>query len=134
MIKSKLKFNKRGFFGITLAVIVTVIILAVSVSFSNSNILGRFDSNFFEDKSIAFRVAQGCLEYARLKLAENSSYTGNETVGIGSYSCTINQITEISSQKSIPVTATVRNQTSNLRMYVDVLTLKFAGLEEFTSF
>jgi hypothetical protein len=128
------KKNMAGYTAVVSAIIVMAIILAVALVFSSSNFLSRFDTLFLEEKDIARGVAEGCLNYGRLKLAQSSSYAGNEAKNIGSYSCTVLPIESAPGQKIIKATATVQNKISNLKLVVNAATLELISFEELPTF
>lgn len=128
------KNRSGGYIAVISAIIVTAIVLSVALVFSSSNFLGRFDTLFLEEKDIARGVAEGCLEYARLKLAQSPSYAGNESKNIGPYSCNILAIESAPGQKIIKSTATVQDRVSNLKLIVNDSALKLISFEELASF
>lgn len=117
--KNKMRFqNNNGFIAITLAIILTVVILAIAIVFSSGNILGRFDSSALELRNIAENVALSCLEYGKLKLAADLSYGGNENLTMGSYSCTILPVEIASSSRIVKSTANVGGVIANIKITV----------------
>lgn len=125
---------RAGYIAVISAVIITAIVLAVALVFSSSNFLGRFDALFLEQKDIARGVAEGCLAYAKLKLAESLSYGGNESKSIGPYSCAILPVESAPGQKIIKATAAVLNRVSNLKLVVSDSTLEAISFEELAAF
>lgn len=126
--------TNEGYVAIISAVILTVVILTVAVSFSSSNFLARFDGGSFESKEDARAAAEGCLEYALLKLSANDAYAGNESVTIASSSCTLRPIITASGQKRIEAYAASNNKTTNLEFIVNENTLETVSLREVDSF
>ena len=125
--------NEKGYIGILVAVIVTLITMAIALTFSSSNFLGRFDTQYLETKDIGRSVAMGCLEYAKSKLSLGA-YNGNETINVGSYQCNILPVESGAGIKIIKSTATVQNKTTNLKLTVNNATLNTISLEEVSSF
>ena len=135
MLFTKLKFKNRqdGYIAIVSAVIMTAIVIIIALVFSSSNFLGRFDSQSVEMKEIGHRVADGCLDYIRLKLAQGS-YSGTEIKSIGSYSCTILPISSQSGQYTAEVKVIISNRTVNYKLVIQQGTLNIISLEELPSF
>lgn len=126
--------SRRGFVAIITALVVTGILSAVAVVFSTTNFLGRVDTNTFETKDIARKVAEGCLEYARFRLASSSAYAGNESVQIDSYSCAIGLIESDTNTRTVKASSTVQGRTVNLRLKVASSSIATISLDEVSSF
>ncbi|MCP6719805.1 MAG: hypothetical protein KJI72_00560 [Patescibacteria group bacterium] len=131
--QDKAKNSEGGYVAVVSAIIITAIVMIIAIIFSNSNFLGRFDSQALEMKDISRKVGEGCLEYARLQIA-TGPYNGDETVSVGSYSCRVLPIETISNQIIIKSTASVSNRTTNLRLTIDDYTLETVLLEEVVAF
>lgn len=108
----------QGYIAIVASIIVTTIIGVVALVFSSSNFLGRYDTLALEDKEIARVLADGCVEYARLKLALNSSYPGGETVSVASSTCRVVTVTTLGSDKRIATTGVMNGKVTNLAVIV----------------
>ncbi|KKU93982.1 MAG: hypothetical protein UY26_C0003G0132 [Candidatus Jorgensenbacteria bacterium GW2011_GWA1_48_13] len=124
--------GRQGYIAIISAVITTAIVIVIALVFSSSNYLGRFDTSALEMKVVSKKVAQGCLEHAKLKM-KLGSYSGNEDVSIGTYTCTVLPIETSGSNKIIKSKATVDNKTTNLRLTIDS-SLNTVSLEEVADF
>jgi len=125
--------NNQGYIAVVSAIIITSIVIVIALVFSSSNFLGRFDSQGLEMKEISRGVARGCLEYAKLKLAQGS-YGGNELKTIGNYSCRILPIESDSNSYIIKATSTVGNKETKLKLKVSNSDLRTISLEEVVSF
>jgi hypothetical protein len=107
--------------------------MTVALMFSNSNFLGRFDTLGLEQKDISKEAAQGCLEYARLKL-KMGPYAGNETIAVGSSTCTILGVQTSGNNFIIQTSANEGGRTTNLELTVVSSTLATVSLVEKPSF
>jgi len=125
--------SKQGYIALTSAIILVLIVMTVAVMFSHSNFLGRFDSLGLEQKDISREAAQGCLEYARLKL-KYGAYSGNETINVGSSTCSVLGIQLVGGNRIIQATASQGNRTTNLELTVVSSTLVTVSLAEKDSF
>lgn len=114
--------KRQGYIALTSAIILVLIVMTVALVFSNSNFLGRFDSLGLEQKDISKEAAQGCLEYARLKL-KTGPYGGNETINIGSSTCAILPIQLSGGNYIIQASSSFGTRTTNLELSVVSTTL-----------
>lgn len=82
--------NEKGFIAITSILIVSAIVLAIGIGVS-LRAIGETDMSLGEELSIrALNLADACAEDAMLKLKNNLSYSGDESIVIdGSNSCDI---------------------------------------------
>lgn len=125
--------KEEGYIAVISAIIITAIITVIALVFSSSNFMGRFDTLKIETKDVSRKVAEGCLEYAKLKLA-GGSYGGNETVAVGDYSCQILAITTQGQNTIIRSQTTINNETTKLLFTVLTSNLATVSLEEIGSF
>lgn len=121
--------KKGGYIALTAAIILVLIVMTVALMFSNSNFLGRFDTLGLEQKDISKEAAQGCLEYARLKL-KMGPYSGNETINVGSSTCTVLAIQNSGGNIIIQSTSNEGGRTTNLELTVVSSTLATISLTE----
>lgn len=122
------KKRNSGYIALISAIIMTTILILVSITTSHSSFLGRFDSQVLEYKDKSYNLASGCLDHAKLKLAQGS-YAGNETIAIGVNTCSIGLILNESGNTVITSTATIGNTITNLRLVVNS-TLNLVSLKE----
>lgn len=128
---NKIKKNKEGYIAVISAIIITAIIMVIALVFSSSNFLGRLDTQTEEMKDTSRKLTEGCLEYARLKLAANSSYAGSESHTIASSSCYIYAIQTQGSNKIIQALSTISNRNTSIKLTVNGTTLKIVSQEEY---
>lgn len=125
--------KNQGYVAVVSSIIITAIVIVIALVFSSSNYLGRFDNQGVEMKDISREVAEGCLEYAKLKIAEGQ-YNGGELKTIGDYSCYILPIETFAEGYIIKATSTVHNRETKLRLKISSSNLETISLEEVTSF
>jgi len=112
---------KRGFITITTVLIILGIVLLIGLSISQLSIgeaqmsLQKFQS------SQSMYLANLCVEEALMKLKENSSYQGNETIVQGNGNCTI---FPIEGNWIIKITAGSQNQVKKIKIIVSQLSPK----------
>jgi len=124
---------QQGHIAVISAIIITTILLVVSLVFSTSSFLSRFDTQALEMKSMTRTVAEGCVEHARLMLALGS-YSGNETVTVGEYSCEVLPIESQAGETTVRTTAAVQNHTTNLKYTLNTYSLEIISVEEVARF
>lgn len=69
-----------------------------------------------ENKAIASAAATGCAEQAIERLGLNSAYTGNETLTVGTQSCTIQPISSVSGTWIIETSAHIGDQFTRYKI------------------
>lgn len=112
--KAGLPADRRGYIAIVASVVITTLVAVVALVFSSSNFLGRYDTLALEEKEESRALAEGCVAYARLRLATNLSYVGNEDIGIASSTCRIVSVTPQGGSFRVATFATVRGKGTNL--------------------
>lgn len=123
-----------GYIAITTTIILSLVMLVLAITFGSGILLTRSGTLTFSNKKTSHFLAISCLEHARLKLAQNSNYSGNETLTIGSNQCSILVIETSESNKIIKSRAQIMGITTNLKLTVNALTLSTASLEEVVKF
>ncbi len=126
--------NHKGYIAITISLILSFLLLAITTSVGFSTWFSRFGSLDAVSKQTSFYLAQACLEKAKLKLAQNNNYTGNETINVGSYTCRIYGITTQGSQKTIQTRAAINNAATNFQLVVNMPQLTTTSLQELNHF
>lgn len=106
--------DRRGYIAIVASVVITTLVAVVALVFSSSNFLGRYDTLALEEKEESRALAEGCVAYARLRLATNLSYVGNENIEIASSTCRIISVTPQGGGFRVATFATVRGKGTNL--------------------
>lgn len=110
---------KKGYIALTSVIIVSILILTIVSSLSFSIFFGRFNILDSENKESASALAEACADKALLKLAQNSSYQGNENAGVGTETCFIFPIELLGNQKIIKVKASKGGAVSNFKITVN---------------
>ena len=111
-----------------------IVVLLMATISSTTSFLGRMDNGAIGNKSLSMDLARGCLEHARLRLAEDESYAGNETITTSAYSCEIFPLISDINTKTIQTKASVQNRVTNLELIVNSADLSTVSLTEKQSF
>ena len=125
------RINNNGYIAITITFFMSLIILLVALSAGTASVISRANVLDFQNKQISYTAVRSCLDRALIKLALNSSYGGNESLAVGSQTCTISTVTISGSNKIIQSRSQVNGATTNLKLTVNSSTLAAVSLEEF---
>lgn len=125
---------EKGYIALTSVVIISVLIMIITLTLSSVSFSSRFNILGAELKKISLALAEACAETALLKLAQNSSYSGNENIQIGDKSCSILTIETSGSQKIIKTKANVKDFISNLKITASSPNLSIIFWEEIGNF
>jgi len=106
--------NRKGYIAIIASIVITTIVGVVALVFSSSNFLGRYDTLALESKRSSRALAEGCVEYARLRIAQNPTYRGGDTVAISSFSCEVVSVVTEGDNFRVTASSTVNRHTTAL--------------------
>lgn len=124
----------KGYIAITTSIILSLVVMVVAIALGSSNLLSRVSVVEFTDKQMSLIAARSCLDWARLKLAENPNYTGNETITVSSYQCFVRPVQTSGSNKIIEARSQVNGATTNLKLTAASSDLSTVSLEELVAF
>ena len=122
--------KSSGYIAIVTAIIISVLIVVMAFTISLNSFIGRaniLDSNF---KEVSRALSEACFEEARLKLAQNSSYSGNEIINIGSDSCDILSVSSNGSQYVINTQAQYQDSYTDLIFTINSADLSLVSWQE----
>ncbi len=125
-----MKNPESGFIAIISVTIIAVLLMTVAFALGTAGFFARADIADSEYKTRSLALAEGCADDALAKRAANSTYTGNETLTIGTEQCSILAITTAGSLVTIKTSATVMSATTNLRVTANATTLVVATWEQ----
>ena len=125
----------KGYVAITSAFIITALILVIVLGVSLSAVLTRENILSSDLKETSKALAEACAETALLKLAQNSSYAGNETITVAASTCSIVAVVASGTKKIITTTGRAGDVYTNLRVTASSSpVLSISGWEEVVSF
>jgi hypothetical protein len=121
--------DRSGYIAITSALLISGLIVIVAVSLGLSSYLAQTSlaRSYYKEASRA--LAEGCLDEALLKYAEDPAYAGDEVLAIGSDECEIVSVTPSGSDRIFRVTASFRSAVTNIEATVTE-DLVISGWEE----
>ncbi len=126
--------GQNGYIALTSAIIISVLIMAISLALSSNSFFSRSNVLDTEFKKISKGLAEACVETALLKLKQNNSYSGNENISIAGKQCSILAIESVANQKIIKTTAAVQNFITNLKAVVVLPDIFIVSWEEVANF
>lgn len=119
-IKNNSKSTRQdGYIAVVTALIFTAVVLTAVFSVATSGLISRTGKVQFANKGASYAAARACIDRARLQLFQSPAYTGNETINIYDYQCSILAIEISGNNKIIKTMSSVLGATSNLKLTVD---------------
>lgn len=118
------KQSKKGYVALISAIIISVLLILIGATLNLSLFFSRFNTLNSEYKKQSLALAEACLDMARLKLAENFSYNGNnEEITIDGGKCFIVSVSQpapytIKTRGIYPI-ALPQKSYSNIQAVVD---------------
>lgn len=127
--------NRDGFIAVTSAVVIGILLLSITLSLSLTGFFAQFNILDAEYKERSRSLAQACAGTALLKLAANPSYTGPETIPVGTFTCDIVSVVPNSGKFTIKTRASypagaAEQAVTNLITTSTISTLVVTGREE----
>ena len=107
--------KESGFILLMSSIVVSAILVAVVFSLSFSGFFTRFNLLDSYNKEASLNLAEACGEIAVLKRVQDNTYSGNETLFIGSEECGVRPIVGL----TIQTTATKGGAISNIVIDLD---------------
>jgi hypothetical protein len=126
--------SQSGYIALISAVIISFLIMGIALTLSLTSFFNRSDLLDSEFKEMSGSLSEACVSTALLKIAQNESYAGNESVVIGDYNCSILPLESAGGQKIVKTSATVQNSTTNFKVIIDQITLQVISWEEIPAF
>jgi len=128
------KNSNSGYIALTSALIIAAAIVIIFGTMSLASFFNRVNisATHFKEKSRA--LSEACVDTAFLKLVENSSYIGDETINVASDTCRILPIVSNSSGRIISTQASFQNSFTNLKVTVATSSFSVVSWEEVQNF
>lgn len=126
--------GKKGYIALTSSLILMGVLAVIALVLAVTSLLARYNAALFNAKQESRFAAESCFEFARLKLANNSGYSGNENAQVGSSTCSILTVETQGENKLIKTFSIVQKTRTNLKFTVNASTLEKVSVEEVQSF
>lgn len=123
---------KSGYMALTATILLSLSLVLVVTAVSFQGFTTRFIVLNTELKAESDYLAESCFEVAKLKLAKDNAYVGNETISLADKQCRILSVTGPEASKRIRTTASVQEAISNLEVVVDVTTQPLISVTSWT--
>ncbi len=107
-----------GYVAIITAIFVSIILGIIVFTMSLGSFLGRENSLSLHLKEKSRGLAEACVETARLKIAQSSSYVGGENVNVASDTCRIVSVANLSGNSLILAQGNYRNIFTDLEVII----------------
>ena len=132
----KQKKLQKGIIALTTVLITGAVVLFIGLGMTLRSMIESDISLDQELSQKALVMATSCMEQALLLLANNSSYNGNETITIGTQTCSIGTITGEGEERSVQSSSNVYGYTSRLIVTVSDVTppLQISSWQEVDNF
>lgn len=113
-----MNYNHSGIIAISAVLIVGSIVLVAAVGITTRTIIDGQMSMSEEHSKQALAAATSCMELALSKISDNSAYAGNETITVGTNSCTIAAVVSNGTARTIKTSSTIGGHTRRLSVYI----------------
>jgi len=118
-------YQQKGFIALTSAIIISVLLLAITVSLGFSGFFTRLNILDSESKERSVALAEACIDTAILKLANSTDYvlvSADHVIPVGTDTCNIISLAPNPS-RSFPITiqtqACINKSVTNLEVIID---------------
>lgn len=130
----QIKNQQAGFVLLISTIIIAAVLTAVIFSVSFRGFYTRFNLFDSESKERSLALAEACGQIAVLKRIQSSSYTGNETLPVGTGSCQVLTIDSTGSDIIIRTKAEIDDAVSNIQINLNSTTLAVIRWREVPNF
>lgn len=127
----KTRDRQKGYIALTSAIILSVLLLAITVSLGFTSFFARLNISDTQSKTEADALAEACVNTALANLAQGSTATG--AVAVGSATCNIVSVRENdpeSGQTTITTQAFINKAYANWRVIIDSQTFDVIAWQE----
>lgn len=114
--------HQRGYIALISAIVISILLLAITTTLSFSGFYSRFNVLDFESKKISSQLARACINSAILKIISNPNYTGAEDIVLDVTSnkkCKIVSAASSGNQKIIQTQAVYNSAYTNFKTTID---------------
>ena len=128
-----INMQPRGFIALTSVIIIAAILLVMAAAGSLSGFFTRSDGLDVEYKTHSHALADACVDEVLLKLGSDATYSGGDTVAVGSDSCTI-LAGASGTPRVFEIQAIYNHAYTNLEVAIDPSTLLVRSAAEVPTF
>jgi Tfp pilus assembly protein PilV len=130
-----MKTNQQGFIALISVLILSVILLGVVISLAQYGMVSRYALLTLEQKEMSHTLARGCLQVARIAIANDPQYeTAEKQVVLGTSRCKLVLIDASGSESFVQVSASSSGAVTNLEAVIDTASGDITQVKEVISF
>jgi len=125
--------KRDGFIALISAIVISMLLIAITFSLSLSGYFARFNTLNAEFKKQSTALAEACGDMALLRLAQGTTITTPLALGIGSDTCTIFGIqanTPSAGQTTIQTKAIFQKSVTNLQIVINNASITVLSSQE----
>lgn len=116
--------SQKGFAALISITLLAVILFGMTLSLSQFGIVSRFGLLLIEQKHTSHALAESCVHYAEIFIANDPEYTLTipSNLPVGDESCTLVEVTKTGTTHTIKARGVVDRTTTNLITEIDTKT------------
>jgi len=130
--------SNNGFIALISILIISAVLLATTLSLAQFGIANRYFILDLELKTVSKKLAEGCVEMARIQTYTDPSYTVLSTsptlVPLAGKTCTIRLVSRSGNNATIETVGISGSAVTNLRVTLDTRTGNYLSWTELPSF
>lgn len=115
--------NQNGYIAIISAIVISIVLIAITLTLSFSGFFLRFNILGTEYKKVSYALAQGCVNTALVKLANDPSYSGPEDITLDAMAnkkCKIISVTGSGNSRTIKTQSVYQNSFTDLQVNASI--------------
>ncbi|MBI4050590.1 MAG: hypothetical protein HY396_01295 [Candidatus Doudnabacteria bacterium] len=129
-IPSFVNRKESGFIALMSAIIVSVLLIAITFTLSFTGFYSRFNVLDSEYKERSIGLAEACADTALLKKATDPAYTVPETINVGTDTCDIISVADNGTQVTIKTRAVFQKSFTNIEVVANSDDLSIISWDE----
>ena len=111
------KIKKNGYIALMAVLIIGAVVLNVAIASTIISILSSKNGLISQDLAAATELANACAEKTLMDLKEHPTYSGNETITLGSGTCQVLPIDNLGGDnRQIKVVGNVNNRLRKIKI------------------
>ncbi len=114
-----MNYHHSGIIALSTVLVIGAIVLVMGIGISLRSVINGNMENDTYRSTTALSLANTCMEYALLSLANNAAYAGNETLTRDGQSCIIQSVVNTGGvTRTVTTSATVNGYTRRIQVLV----------------
>lgn len=135
-MKESYSNSQNGFIALISVIIISVVLLATTISLAQFGIANRYFILHLEQKAVSEKLADACVHIARIMVYNDpdTDFNTPQSYPIGGEECTIVSIDPSGNESIVEVTAQSGDSVTNFRVRIDNTNGDFVSWSELASF